>query len=158
MGKVKRSSRTKNKKEKKQVINFGKFHEYAQAGEEVKELYELTKEERKLLVEDFKKLNKVEKDEEVELEAIKHFEKKLQELIENIVYLEGYIQQIEDGNSMLKINPSVKELGHELAENIKEIEKLSASMLDEEKKKLRLAKHIKQVLTKAKRYHDIIFK
>lgn len=155
MGNTKKSSRVK--KEKKVVIDFGKFHEHAQIGEEIKKLHELTEEERRLLIEDFKKLKRVEREEEAELEAIKHFEGKLQELISDIVYLEGYIQQIEEGNSMLRINPSVKELGNELVEDMSEVEKLSTSMLDEERKMLGLAKHIKQVLNKAKRYQNIIF-
>lgn len=155
MGNTKKSSRVK--KEKKVVIDFGKFHEHVQIGEEIKKLHELTEEERRLLIEDFKKLKRVEKEEEAELEAIKHFERKLQELIADIVYLEGYIQQIEEGNSMLRINPSVKELGNELVEDISEVEKLSTSMLDEERKMLGLAKHIKQVLNKAKKYQNIIF-
>lgn len=139
------------------VINFGRYHEHLQIGEEIKKLHQLTEEEKKLLTEDFKRIKKVEKEEEAELAAIKHFEKKLQELLANVVYLDGYIQQIEDGQSMLRINPSVKELGNKLVENIEEIEKLSESMLSEEKKILGLAKHVRQILFKAKKYQSIIF-
>jgi hypothetical protein len=146
------------KKPKKHVINFGKFHDQVHLEGEVKELHELTQEEKNLLVGDFKKLVKLEKEEEGELKAIKHFEKELQQLIENVVYLEGYIQEIENGHSMLKLNTSVKELGNKLDDNIKEVEKLSSSLLIEEKKILGLAKHVRQILSKAKKYHGIIFK
>lgn len=157
MSNSKKSSTLKRKKEKKLVINFGKFHEHIKIGEEIKKMHELTEEEKKLLIEDFKKIKKVEKEEQAELAAIKHFEKKLQELLENVVFLDGYIQQIEEGNSMLKINPSVKELGNELVKNIEEVEKLSTSILTEEKKILGLAKHVRQILFKAKKYQTIIF-
>lgn len=143
-------------KTRKHVINFGKFHEYVQVGE-IKKLHELTEEEKDLLIKDFKNIKKVEKEEEAELTAIRYFEKKLQELIENVVYLEGYIQQIEEGTPMLKVNTSVKELGDKLVGNIREVETLSGSMLSEEKKILGLAKHIKQILDKAKKYQNIIF-
>lgn len=163
MSPAKKSSASKSKKERKvekeaeHIINFGRFHEYAQIGEEIEKLHKLTEEEKRLLIDDFKKIKKVETEEEAELEAIRHFEKKLQELLENIVYLDGYVQQIEEGNSMLRINPSVKELGNKLVGSIEEIEKLSQSMLDEEKKILGLAKHVRQVLSKAKKYKSIIF-
>lgn len=153
----KQAAASKIKKEKKYVINFGKFHEHVQFGKEIKKLHELTEKERKLLIEDFRKAKQIEKEEGTELAAIKLFEKKLQKLIENVVYLEGYIQQIEQGNPMLKINTSVKELGNELVKNTKEVEKLSGSMLKEERKMLGLAKHIKKLLDKAKRFQDIIF-
>ncbi len=147
----------KKKAEKKHVINFGKFNEHLQIGGEIKKLHELTETEKKFLIEDFKKLKKLEKEENAELKAIKHFEKKLQELTSNLVYLEGYIQQIEDGNSMLKINPSVKVLGNKLVENIDEVEQLSSSILNEEKKIIGLARHVDQVLNKAKKYQRLIF-
>ena len=156
MAKKNKSSKKESAKEQ-HIIDFGKFHEYAQTGEEIEKIHELTEQEKNLLIDDFKKIQKVEKEEEVEVTAIKHFEKKLQELIENVVYLEGYIQQIEEGNPMLKINLSVKELGGKLVKNIGEVEKLSTSILGEEKKILGLAKHISQVLTKAKRYQSLIF-
>lgn len=152
------SAKKPNKsKKKKLAIEFGKFHEYAQTGDEVEIAHELAEEEKRLLMEDFIRINKIEKEEEAELKAIKHFEKKLQDLIENVVYVEGYIEEIKEGHSMLKVNPSVKELGHKLAENIEEVEKLSKSMLNEEKKIFGLAKHVKQVLSKAKHYQSIIF-
>jgi len=77
--------------------------------------------------------------------------------LENIVFLDGYIKQIEDGQSMLRIDPSVKALGTKLVTNIVEVEKLSESMLSEEKKILHLAKNVKQLLSKAKKYQTIIF-
>ena len=145
------------KKGKGPLVSFGKFHEYVQLGEDIEEAHELTEKEKALLIQDFKSIKKIEKEEVAELEAIKHFEKKLQELIGDVVYLEGYIQQIESGNSMLKINTSVKELGTKLTKNIEEIENLSGSILDEERKILDLAKHVKQILGTAKKYQKAIF-
>src|SRR3989344_7221179 len=144
MAKKNKSSKKESAKEQ-HIIDFGKFHEYVQTGEEIEKIHELTEQEKNLLIDDFKKIQKVEKEEEVELTAIKHFEKKLQELIENVVYLEGYIQQIEEGNTLLKINGSVKELGARLNENIDEVEKLSQSVLDEERTILGLAKHVRHI-------------
>jgi uncharacterized protein YoxC len=148
---------SKNKKEGCKQIKFGKFHEYVQFEDQVKELHDLTEKEKNLLVQDFKKLKKIEKEEEAELKALKHFEKRLQDLIENVVYLEGYVQQIEEGNAMLKVNTSVKELGERLTRNMEEVEELAGSILDEEKKIMGLAKHIKQVLGKAKNFQKVIF-
>jgi hypothetical protein len=156
MGDTKKSSETAGKNEKKHAISFGKFHEYVQIEEDIKEAHELTEKEKTLLIDDFKKLKKLEKEEEAELEVIRNFEKKLQELIRNVVYLEGYIQQIEDGNAMLKVNASVKELGTKLAKNIEDVEKFSASILNEEKKILGLAKHVKRILNTAKKYQNTI--
>lgn len=145
------------KESKKHVIDFGKFYENLSSEEGAKKLHELTEEEKQLLIEDFKAVREVEKEEESEIIATKHFEERLKELIDSIVYLDGYIQQIEDGNSMLKINNSVKELGEKLVASMQEVEKLSTSMLDEDKKRSGLAKHINQVLSKAKKYHEILF-
>jgi len=156
MAKTKKPAKSKQKT-KKHVIDLGKHHEHLKLGAEIKKLHQLTDQERKLLVEDFKRIKKVEKEEEAELLAIRHFEKKLQELLENIVFLDGYIKQIEDGQSMLRIDPSVKALGTKLVTNIVEVEKLSESMLSEEKKILHLAKNVKQLLSKAKKYQTIIF-
>ncbi len=150
-------SKNKSKKGKGHVIDLGQHHEHLDLGAEIKKLHELSEQERKLLVEDFKRIKKVEKEEEAELMAIRHFEHKLQELLENIVYLDGYIKQIEEGQSMLRINPSVKALGSKLVNNIVEVEKLSESMLNEERKILHLAKNVKQLLSKAKKYQTIIF-
>ena len=146
-----------NQKTKNHVIDLGKLHCHLQLEDEIKKLHNLTGQEIKLLVEDFRRIKKVEKEEEAELMAVKHFEKKLQELLGNIVYLDGYIKQIEDGQSMLRINPSVKALGTQLVTNIEELEKLSESMLSEEKKILHLAKNVKQLLSRAKKYQTIIF-
>ncbi|HLC96390.1 MAG TPA: hypothetical protein VJH97_03650 [Candidatus Nanoarchaeia archaeon] len=142
---------------KENVIRFGKYHEHVQIDGVIKEAHELTEKEKSYLIQDFKRVKKLEKAEEAELKAIKHFEKKLQELIENVVFLDGYIQQIEEGNTLLKINGSVKELGARLNENIDEVEKLSQSVLDEERKILGLAKHVRHILEKAKRYQALIF-
>lgn len=152
-----KKSNAKSKQKKGYLIDFGKYHEHIQSGENVEKLHQLTEEERRLLMDDYKKIKKVEKEEESELAAIKNFEKRLQELVECIVYLEGYIQQIEEGNSMLRINPSVKELGSNLVTKMEEVEKLSESMLNEEKKILGLAKHVNNILSKAKKYQGVIF-
>lgn len=152
-----KSSKKGKREGKNGSIKFGKYHEYVKIEENLKEAHDLTEKEKKLLIDDFKKLKKLEKEEAHELEVIKHFEKRLQELIENVVYLEGYIEQIEQGNSMLKINASVKELGAKLVKNIEEVEKMSQSILDEEKKMMGLAKHVKQILNTAKKYQDAIF-
>jgi len=145
------------KKETQDKIDLGKYHRHLRLGEEIQKLHKLTEAEKNLLIDDFKKIRKVEKEEQAELGAIKHFEKKLQELMESIIYLEGYILQIEQGHSMLRINPSVKLLGSKLVDSIEEVEKLSRSMLDEEKKIMGLAKNVKQILAKAKSYQNIIF-
>ena len=152
MGKTKKSTKSKT-----HVINFGKFHEHIQLDKKIKTLHKLAEEEKKLLIKDFKEVKGIEKEWGDELGVIRHFEEKLQSLIENVVYLEGYIQQIEDGNSMLKINPSVKELGTKLEKNIEEVEKFSSSLRKEEEKILELAKHVKHILIKAKRYLNVIF-
>lgn len=157
MVKNKKASSSKTKKREKSIIDFGRFHEHLQLEEEIEKVHELTEEEVRLLVEDFKKIKKIEQKEEAELTAVRHFEKKLQELLEGIVYLDGYIRQIEEGTSMLRINPSVKALGDRLVQNIGEVEKLSESMLTEEKKILGLAKHVRQLLIKAKKYQKVIF-
>jgi hypothetical protein len=147
----------KNARSKKIVIRFGKYHDEVKLGQDIKELHELTEEERELLVRDFNRLKGIEKEEITELSAVRHFEQRLQSLIESVVYLEGYIQEIEEGHEMLRINPSVKELGAKLSANIKDVEKLSASMLSREKKMLGLAKHVNKILSKAKRYERVIF-
>ena len=143
---------------KKDVINFGKHHQHIQAEEgDAETAHEVLEKEKELLINDFKQVKKIEHDVDVEKKALKYFEEKLQALIKNIVYIEGYVQQIESGNEMLKINPSVKELGSQLAASIEEVEKLSSSLLNEEKKVLGLAKHVKAVLKKAKEYQNKIF-
>lgn len=145
------------KKPKKDKIDFGRFHAHVQLGGQLKKTHSVLEEEKKLLIKDFKQFKKIEKDVDVEKEAIEHFEKKLRELIKNVVYIEGYIQQIEEGNEMLKVNTSVKELATQLSGNIKEVEELSSSLLKEEESMLSLAKHIKQILNKAKKYQEEIF-
>jgi len=142
---------------KKHVIDFGKFHEYIQVGGKPEPAHEVIEKERVLLVKDFKQVKKIEHDVDIEKKALAYFEEKLQELIKSVVYIEGYVQQIETGNEMLKINPSVKELASQLGENIDEVEKLSSSLLDEERKVLDLAKHVKNILDKAKKYQSQIF-
>jgi hypothetical protein len=67
------------------------------------------------------------------------------------------VQQIEEGNAMLKVNTSVKELGEKLAKNMEEVQGLAGSILGEEKKIMGLAKHIKEILGKAKKYQKVIF-
>ena len=158
MAEIEKSSKISEngKKEGDSAIKFGKYHEYVQTEDNIKKVHDLTIKEKKLLMDDFKKLKKMENEEIKELEVIRNFEKKLQELIENVVYLEGYIQQIEEGNSMLKINASVKELGAKLAKNIEEVETLSQSILNEENKMVGLAKHVKQILGTAKKYQNTI--
>lgn len=142
--------------QKRKAVNFGKFHEYVCIGD-VEQAHELTRKEEELLIADFRKARAIEKKEEAELKAVRHFEQKLQELIANVVYLEGYMQQIEEGNSMLKINPSVKELGAKLTKNMGEVEELSRSILHEEQRVMGLAKHVKKILAKARKYHGLIF-
>ena len=144
-------------KKQKHVIDFGKFYSYIQIEGKPKQAHDVIEEEKELLIKNFKQLKKAEHGVDVEEKAIKYLEKKLQELIKNVVYIEGYVQQIESGNEMLKINPSVKELATNLSQNIEEVEKLSSSLLEEEKKALGLAKHIKQILDKAKSYQKKVF-
>src|SRR3989338_3232501 len=97
-------------------------------------VYNLLEEEKNLLIKDFREVKKIEAEENAEAAALKHFEAKLQELIKTIIYLEGYVHEIKSGNEMLKINPSVKELGVKLKDLIEEVGVLSKSIMHEEKK------------------------
>lgn len=146
----------KKTNEKKHTINLGEYPEYVSLGNKVDAAHELLEEEKKLLVEDYQKIKQLEKEEGIEEEAIKHFEKKLHSLIKIVVELEGYVQEIESGNAILKHNRSVEELGKQLSVSIEEVEQFSQSILEEESKILGLAKRIKNILIKAKRFQEIM--
>ena len=120
-------------------------------------VYNLLEEEKKLLIKDFREVKKIEAEENAEATALKHFENKLQELIKTVIYLEGYVQEIKGGNEMLKINPSVKELGLKLKGLIEEVSVLSKSITQEEKKIMEFAKDIKSLLKKANEFNNLIF-
>ncbi len=141
---------------KKRSIHLGDYPEYVSLGNKVDAAHELIEEEKRLLVDDYKRIKQLKKEENAEEEAIKHFEKKLHSLIKVVVELEGYTQEIEEGNAILKHNRSVEELGKQLSVSIDEVEKFSQSILDEESKILKLAKRIKSILTKAKRFQELI--
>ena len=141
---------------KKQVISFGEYSNYVKVGGKAKEMHELLEKEKELLIKDFKTIQKIEKEENIEEKAVKHFEAKIQQLLETISYLEGYSIEIESGNEMLKHSESVTKLGEKLARGMEEVELLSKSMLDEEKKILELAKCVKQILDQARKCKNII--
>ena len=141
---------------KKHIINLGEYPEYVSLGNKVDAAHELLDEEKALLIEDFKKIKQLEKEDDIEEKAIKHFEEKLHALIKTVVEFEGYIQEIESGNAILKHNRSVEELGRQLEKSIEEVEKFSQSIIEEESRILGLAKRIKNILTKAKRFQEII--
>lgn len=142
--------------EKKQTIHLGNYPEYVSLGDKIDTVHELLEEEKKLLSDDYKKLKQLESKEDAEEKAIKHFEEKLQALIKTVVELEGYIQEIDEGNAMLKHNRSVEELGKQLAKSMGEVEQFSQSIIEEESKILGLAKRIKSILSKAKKFQDIM--
>ncbi|MCK4521828.1 MAG: hypothetical protein KAU20_04595 [Nanoarchaeota archaeon] len=144
-------------KNKGPIIDLGEFHTSVYTDIELKRLHKLIDKEKDFLIKDFKKVGNIKEEEDIEKKAIKNFEKKLQSLIETTVYLEGYINEIKSGNEMLKINTSVKHLGNKLIKNINEVEKLSSSMMKEEEKMLKFAKHIKNILKKAKNYQKQVF-
>jgi len=121
------------------------------------QVLETNNREIELLKKDYKELKKEEKEIKTEEEIVKDFEKKIVSLLKTLTYLEGYIAKIEEGDTLLKKHPSVERLGNELSLEIEEIEALSKSLRSEEQKSLTLAKHIRQTLDKAKKYHEMIF-
>lgn len=146
----------KKTQKKKHTIHLGDYPEYVSIEDKVDAAHELLEEEKMLLVDDYAKLKELEKSESIEQEAIKHFEKKLHTLVKTVVQLEGYIQEIQDGNALLKHNRSVEELSKQLSESIADVEQFSRSILDAERNILGLAKRIKNILGKAKQFQDII--
>ena len=141
----------------KRVIDFGEFADYAQVNDNTKKVHELLDQEKDLIIKDYRELKKVKEAEDVEEKAISHFEKKLRELMTIIAYLEGYVQEIEAGNSMLKHNNSVRNLGEKLSSLTEEVKGLSKSILEEEEKMVKLAKHVQIILGKAKKIQELVF-
>ena len=141
----------------KKTIDFGEFSEHIQVNDNAKKVHELLDQEKDLIIKDYMELKKVKQAEDVEEKAISHFEKKLKELMTVIAYLEGYVEEIEAGNALLKHNNSVRHLGEKLSILTEEVKSLSKSILGEEEKMVKLAKHIQIILGKAKKIQDLVF-
>ena len=137
------------------TIDFGENHGHASV-DEVKRVHRLLDEEKRLIVQDYLEVKKLEEEENIEAIAIDHFEELLQAILKTITYMEGYIKQLKDGDTMLKADDNVKQLANELKKLSSELEPLSKSLVREEEKRTQLAKHVKIILEKARKYQDLI--